>query len=301
MDRVAFYCVADERYFLGAVGLVNSLRLLGHDEPVHLLDCGLTAEQRGMVESQAHLHAAPRETPPWLLKTVAPLAAPAEVMVLLDTDMVATRSLAPLIERASRGGIVAFADAIDRWVPEWGALLGLGPARRGTYVSSAALVAGGDPGHAVLRLLAEHQSVVEFERTYWRRNEPGYAFTYADQDVLNAILATRGDEARVEALDARLAATPPFAGLRVADERTLACGYEDGTEPFLVHHHVVRPWLEQTEHGVYSRLLRRLLVRDDVAIRVPEPDVPAWLRTGPRAWALRARHDLRARLRRART
>ena len=32
--RAAFYCVADERYFLGAVGLVNSLRLVGHDEPV---------------------------------------------------------------------------------------------------------------------------------------------------------------------------------------------------------------------------------------------------------------------------
>ena len=42
----AFYCVADERYFLGAVGLINSLRLVGHTEPIFLLDCGLTAAQR---------------------------------------------------------------------------------------------------------------------------------------------------------------------------------------------------------------------------------------------------------------
>ena len=45
----AFYCVADERYFLGAVGMINSLRVLGHDEPVFLLDCGLTAEQRRLL------------------------------------------------------------------------------------------------------------------------------------------------------------------------------------------------------------------------------------------------------------
>ena len=41
----AFYCVSDDRYFLGAVGLINSLRLVGHSEPIHLLDCGLTAGQ----------------------------------------------------------------------------------------------------------------------------------------------------------------------------------------------------------------------------------------------------------------
>ena len=39
--RAAFYCVADERYFLGAVGMLNSLRLLGHAEPIYVLDCGV--------------------------------------------------------------------------------------------------------------------------------------------------------------------------------------------------------------------------------------------------------------------
>ncbi len=51
----AFYCVADERYFLGAVGLINSLRLVGHTEPIFLLDCGLTAAQRELLEPQATL------------------------------------------------------------------------------------------------------------------------------------------------------------------------------------------------------------------------------------------------------
>jgi hypothetical protein len=35
--QAAFYCVADERFFLGAVGLINSLRLVGHAEPIYLL------------------------------------------------------------------------------------------------------------------------------------------------------------------------------------------------------------------------------------------------------------------------
>ena len=30
MTDAAFYCVADERYFLGAVAMINSLRLVGH-------------------------------------------------------------------------------------------------------------------------------------------------------------------------------------------------------------------------------------------------------------------------------
>ena len=52
IEPAAFYCVADERYFLGAVGLVNSLRLVGHDEPIYLLDCGLTDDQRELLEPE---------------------------------------------------------------------------------------------------------------------------------------------------------------------------------------------------------------------------------------------------------
>ena len=73
---------------------------------------------------------------------------------------------------------------------------------------------GGSTGRRVLELLDERQSRVDFELTFWRRNVRGYPFLYADQDVLNAILATREEPERVEALDHRLAATP----------RSAACG-----------------------------------------------------------------------------
>jgi hypothetical protein len=285
----AFYCVADARYFLGAVGLVNSLRLVGHAEPVFLLDCGLEPSQRALLEPEVTVVEAPADTPPWLLKTVLPLRRPADAMALLDTDIVVTRGLGALFERARSGGLVAFRNPEDRFVPEWGDLLGLGSAKRGDYVSSAALLAKRSVGEEVLGLLAEHQRAVDFDRTYWRGGPPDYPFRFGDQDVLNAILASGGWAGRLDALDARLAATPPFAGLRVADEPSLRCSYADGTQPFLVHHHVTKPWLEPTHHGVYSQLLRRLLIGDDVAIRVPEQWLPQRFRRGARAYLARAR------------
>ena len=101
--RAAFYCVADARYFLGAVGMLNSLRLLGHREPAYVLDCGLTPQQRELLAPHATLVPAPSDAPPYLLKTVAPLRHPAEVTVLIDTDMIVTRPLTELIDTAAGG------------------------------------------------------------------------------------------------------------------------------------------------------------------------------------------------------
>ena len=287
--KAAFYCVADSRYFLGAVGLVNSLRLVGHREPIYLLDCGLDDEQRRLLEREVELVAAPAEAPPWLRKTVAPLSRPAEVAVLVDADMVIARPLDELIDRAAGGRVIAFRDRQQRFFSEWGDLLGLGTARPGPYVSSGLVFCGGSTGRRVLELLDERQSRVDFELTFWRRNVRGYPFLYADQDVLNAILATREEPERVEALDHRLAATPPFRGLRIGDERTLRCAYRDGAEPYVIHQYVRKPWLEATYHGVYSRLLRRLLIADDVAVRPPQARIPLRMRTGARARIERAR------------
>jgi hypothetical protein len=288
VTATAFYCVADDRYFLGAVGLVNSLRLVGHDEPLHLLDCGLTAGQRELLAAEATIHPAPEDSPPWLLKTVAPLREPADVAVLIDADMVATRSLAELVDSARGGGVVAFCDRQQRYFAEWGELLGLGDTQRRPYVSSGFVALGGGLRERILRQLDSCRDAVDFERTFWRRGERDYPFLYADQDVLNAILSAEIDPADVEALDNRLAPNPPYRGLRVRDERALRCAYRDGTEPFVVHQYVRKPWLEATYDGVYSRLLRRLLTGGDVAVRVPQEMVPPRLRAGLEGRARRA-------------
>jgi hypothetical protein len=294
----SFYCIADSRYFLGAVGLVNSLRLVGHREPVVLLDCGLTAEQRALLEPEAAIVPAPADAPPTMLKTIAPLDRPDDVMVLIDTDMIATRRLGEPMDAARAGKAVAFRNDTERFVPEWGELLGLGRLERHPYLSFGMLAIGGERGLALLRELDELQGRVDFDRTYWReRRVTDYEFLYADQDVLNALLAARFAPEDILALDQRLAPLPPFGGLEIVDVRSLRCAHRDGTAPFVVHHWLTKPWLEPTHDGVYSRLLRRLLAADDVAIRVPPGDVPLWLRRGVRAFAERKRINTRERLR----
>jgi hypothetical protein len=284
----AFYCVADDRYFLGAVGLVNSLRLVGHSEPIFLLDCGLTPRQRGLLAGQVTVLDGPPEVPPWLLKAVAPLRHPARSMVLVDADMVIVRSLAPLIAEASAGRIVAFRDRQQRYFAEWGELLGLGPVDPRPYVSSGLVFLDDSLGARVLRLMEECRDKVDFDRTFWRGNDRQYPFLYADQDVLNAILSTRVDAERLMALANRLAPNPPYRGLRVTDEAGLRCAYRDGTEPYALHQYVRKPWLERSYHGAYSRLLARLLIAPDVSVRVPEAEVPSHLRSGLRARGERA-------------
>jgi hypothetical protein len=297
MSDAAFYCVADERYFLGAVGLINSLRLVGHTEPIYLLDCGLSERQRELVEPRVTVVPAPADAPPTMLKTIAPRAHPASTMVLIDTDMIATRSLAPIVDCARAGKVVAFENDTDRFCEEWSRLLELRPLTRHRYVSFGMVALGGRHATAVLGGLERLQDRVDFERTYWRRRElSDYPLLFADQDVLNAILAACVSPADLLVLDGRLAPLPPFAGVRVRDERTLACE-GDGVEPYLLHHWLVKPWLEETHDGVYSRLLRRLLTGDGLAIEVPSDEVPLRFRSGVRAFAARRRIDARERLR----
>src|SRR5437899_3332650 len=86
--RVAFYTVADAGYFPGLVGLLNSLRLVGHAEPLFVLDAGMTSEQRERLAPHVTLLTAPTGDAPVLLTPAAPLQAPAEVVVMVDADIV---------------------------------------------------------------------------------------------------------------------------------------------------------------------------------------------------------------------
>jgi hypothetical protein len=289
----SFYCVADDRYFLGAVALVNSLRLHGHSEPVHVLDCGLSPPHRELLAGGATVVDPPDEAElhPWLLKTIAPLSHPASVAVLIDTDMIVTRSLAPLVERAAAGAVVAFENDAPRFVAEWGELLDLGKARPGPYVSSGLVFAGGDAGARLLELMEDRQARVEMGRTIFGTGEESYAFRYPEQDVLNAILRTRIEPERLVALPNRLAPNPPFAGVRLDDEEAVRCSYADGEAPYVLHHFHRKPWLEPIYHGLYSRLMARLLLGPGLALRVDPDEVPLRMRSGPRARVERARVD----------
>jgi hypothetical protein len=297
-----FYCVSDSRYFLGAVAMLNSLRLIGHSEPVYVLDCGLTGSQRSLLSPHVTLVPGPEDTPPWLLKTIAPLRYPADVMVLIDADVIVTRRLTPLLAEAVRGKVVAFENRSDRFFAEWGELFDEGTPRPRQYVSSSLVCLSGALGLEILHLMASLRDRVDFSRTMWRDNVPDYPYLFADQDLLNAILAARVDGPRVVEVEDRLEAVVPYTGLSLTDEDALRCSYDDGTEPYVVHHFMpIKPWLEPTIPGVYSRLLARLLRGRNLELRVPDSELPAHLRPGlvaaARSWR---RGGLGARLRAAR-
>jgi hypothetical protein len=288
----AFYCAANERYFPGAVALVNSLRRAGHAEPIHLLDCGLEPAHRELLEQEVTVLPGETASPPYLLKTVAPLAHPAETMVLIDVDMVVLRSLAPVTDGlAAGGGVAAFRNRTDRFIAEWGELLDLGPLERRRYVSSGFVAVGGDRGRAVLELWDDRQRRVDFERSWHAGDDPGYEFRFIDQDVLNAVLCARVAGVDLTALDARLAPTPPFDGLRERGaSRELA--YADGARPYLLHHFEQKPWLTRVRSNHYSLLLSELLLDGRGPLRLDPAELPLRLRRGYAAALDRAATDV---------
>ena len=291
----AFYCVSSGEYFLGAVAMINSLRLQGHDEPIYLLDRGLAAEQRELLDGEVSLVEAPPGTEPWLVKTIAPLRHPHQTMVLIDVDMIVTRRLDELIGAAASGQVVAFENDSDRWVAEWGEILDLEPARLPPrpYLCSGFVALAADPGLELLELIDDRQRRVEFERTFFAANDESYPLLFLDQDVLNAVLASRVEPERVLALDHRLMAAVAFDEPHLLDSEALRVRFaDDGAEPYVVHYILPqKPWLKPIYESVYSRLLKRCLVGPGLAIDVPRRALPLRFRSGPLARAERARVD----------
>jgi hypothetical protein len=287
-EDTAFYTVCDARHFVGAVALLNSLRLVGHDDPFVVVDSGLEPWQRELLEPRATIVPAPAGVPPMLLKATGPLAVPARVMAVLDSDVIVTRSLQPVLDQAAAGRIVVFAgDAVGRHFPEWNELLGLGlEPRRQTYVASGHLFVAGEDGLRFLRRFDEAQRALDLSQTLLAnsqlvakvtRDDPLY---FPDQDVLNALLATVVDPGDQLVLDQELTPYAPFLGIELVDEDTLRCRRSDGVEPYLLHHILRKPWLEPVRPNLFSRLLPRVLLREDVDLRLDPSCLPLWLREG---------------------
>src|SRR5262245_8439821 len=56
----AFYSFCNSEHFVGVVALVNSLRLVGHEEPLFLVDSGLTSDERSRLAGHVTLIPAPQ-------------------------------------------------------------------------------------------------------------------------------------------------------------------------------------------------------------------------------------------------
>ena len=292
MPTVAYYTVANAAHYAGAVALLNSLRLVGEDAPFYLVDCGLTPSQLAALQGHAIVVPRHKHLHPVLQKATGPLAHPAEIMVILDADVIVTRPLSPLVEAAGSDRIVVLENDRDRYFAEW-ARLGLGQPMRRRYVACGHIIVPSAVAAEFLPLFAELQEQLEPAETHFGGGRPSSPFFFADQDVLNAMLCTRFD-AQVHRFEYRLAPLPPFPGLRVIDADRLRCRYDDGVEPHFLHHAFSKPWLASLKPTVYSELFTRAVSRPDVLVRLRARDVPPRLRKSRLAWIDRRRASLQA-------
>jgi hypothetical protein len=293
----AFFTISDSKFFVGAVALVNSIRLVGHSEPIFLIDAGLSPEQRAFISSHVTLITGPEGVPPMLMKMVGPLKHPATVAILLDADSIVLRHLGDLIVAAREGRLVAFVDnepTHDRFFSEWQDALGLGPIRRQPYLASGHLIVPDSLSRRLLDPWEEGQTKIDIGRTLLGRGKLSDPFYFPDMDVFNAVAAAHLEPDEVIMLEHRLAPSQPFQGLRLLDPERLLCSYSDGVRPFLLHHILAKPWLKATRTNVYSLLLPRLLLESDVVLQLEPEEVPLRLREGWLASADRRRANIQA-------
>jgi len=283
MLRCAFYSVCDSRHFPGAVALLNSLRLVGHDEPMFLVDAGLTHEQRTLIARHVTLVPAPEGVPVFRLTPFGPSKHPAGVAILIDADIIVVRPLRHLIDVARDGRLVGFINDKpnhERFFPEWGTTLGLGPVRRQPYLNAGQLVIPDSLSRRLLEPWQEGLAKVDPQRTWLQKGRLSDPFYFGDQDVINAILGAHLEPHEITTLEHRLAPHPPFDALRLIDRASLLCRYPDGESPYLLHHVLAKPWLTATPVNVYASLLPRLLLAPDVALRLEPHQLPLRLREG---------------------
>jgi len=293
-----FFCVSNRRHFPGAVALFNSLRLAGHDEPVVLVDAGLTADQRRRLAEHLTVLDPDSDLPPVYLAPAGPARHPAGVAVVLDADIIVVRSLAPMIELARTGRVVGFVNDPPndtRFFPEWSPALGLGPLRRRPYLNAGQFFIPHVLAQRLLPAWEEGQRRIEQRQTRYGGARMTAPFYFADQDVVNAVLAALLTDDEVACMEHELAPHTPLRGIRVVDRERVVCEDAEGRQPFLLHHTLAKPWLQATATNAYTRLLPRLLLAPDVPLRLRPEELPLRLREGRLAGLELARADMQAR------
>jgi len=299
-----FYTMGDANYFLGAVALTNSLRIVGHQEPVSFLDLGLTPAQRAILEQECDvvdLARDPRDHP-FTFQPYAYATGATGICIILDSDVIVTRRLDRFIQEADAGRIAAFSDGRERCLAEWETIFELRrPIEHGHAYVNSGLVA----------LDARQRG--EFLERWWnlcRKIEtselyaPDNPVAMADQDALNALLMSEYADAGITIEDPMMV----FGGRALEQTRVEsldALRFSSGGIDVAALHAILspKPWMDRARFrlgkGAYFSAIRRCLIGRDLAIRVDEQMLPSWLRSGRRssleASALHVLYGLRRR------
>jgi hypothetical protein len=292
MAPVTFCTLADERFFIGAACLVNSLGLTGNTGDIALLDLGLSADQRARLEPHVRLVDLPEELrgEQMLYKCFPHLLGVEGTVVVIDSDMIVTRSLDPILERAAAGEVCLFADIADqrsRFFSEWREVFQLrAPLRRGQHYLNAGFIAfSTEHWPDLLRRYWETCQRIPAGTTLAVGAEYDQPFWGGDQDAINALLMSEVDGAAVTELpQAEGPSADLLTGVRVDDVRTLACSLR-GHRPYLLHYWGgPKPWASsawmRVRRNAYVKFMPRVLLAPDVRVRISPDELPPWLRPG---------------------
>ncbi len=288
------------------------------------LDNGLTDRQRKRLERVASVVDAPDDAllkSPLTLKPFPLLVGASGTVVIIDSDIIVTASLAPALALATQGQICLYPDLPeeqDRWCAEWHELFSLTrPLRRQTYVNSGFVAFSVDRWPNLLEDWWEACGKIPADQVFTAENQP---FRYGDQDALNAILMSEIPTEAQTVLPYESIAFPAERS-EVVDENELRC-VRDGQQVSIVHHltgpkvwsneglyRMVMseewalagrfpvdglPRLSFSDHwsrtlcgrlpppDPYIRLFPRVVFGSDVVLRLDPGDVPWWLRPGLR-------------------
>jgi hypothetical protein len=283
VSDATYYTISDAGFFLGTVMLLNSLRLTGNEGKLVVLDAGLDAGQRAVLEGHADVVDLPKTIAgtPVSMKPYPYLVGAWGTIVLIDSDIVVTGRLDEALDLAHEGRIVATPAwteaARNRWFAEWEPTLKLrAPLRREDWFHNGFVLLDVGRWPNLLERWWELNELVPTEQAFLD-NQP---FNAPDADTLNALLMS---EIRRSALALLPQGYEAFGGhVRIEDARSLRCTLNGRPTRLLHYPDSPKPWQQRgwlrAGATAFVKIMRRLLFAPDVTLRLDPADAPVWLR-----------------------
>jgi len=282
--RARFFTLSDANFFFGTVALLNSLRLTGHDDELVVLDCGLTTDQRRVLDGAGvTLVESLDQERAYFLKPYPATLKPDGIVVIIDSDMVVVDSLRRVLARADEGEVCIYPDHptdLRRWFEEWQDIFELrAPLRRQTYMNAGFMAVSSERWLWLVERWRELCLRLPSQTAELGHPE---ALAQRDQDALNALLMSEVTEQDLHLLPGY---ELDLRKVVIADRTSLVCVADGRRQPIL--HLALSPkvfqrggWRRVGMNTAYVRLMPRLLFEPDVALRLSPEDVPLWLRPG---------------------
>jgi hypothetical protein len=204
---------------------------------------------------------------------------------MIDSDILVTHDLTDLVDAATGGRISVFPDIYpDRHFASWSTIFDLRePLRDDQTYANAGFIALSREHHADLlrRWWETTQALSQLE-------DHPEAVRFMGQDSLNALLQSEQPRSVTHLLPRTSVQylRAEMSRVRITDPTHLTC--EFAGDPVRVLHSIAspKPWLTTRSEGVrrtaFVKLLRRVLLEDDVPIRVEDEHLPRWLHRGTR-------------------